>query len=418
MRTGFLFLLLLSLLTQKDVVLIDTVELISIPKGVTGNFIVASLPPKVETILFTGLPAAEETLWSSWGDGCFASNGKYYTAIGDHRGYGGTSLLYEYDPVTKTLKKIVDVGEAIGQKPGEYGHGKIHSQIHEHKGGLYFATYWGKQKQVQEARKSGYKGSLLFRYDLRTRRLENLGAIAPGKGLPASTIDSNRELLYFYGVENEKGDLVVYDLKKRVVKFQGGAEFTADHRSFLRTKDGKIYFSNQNGKLSFYDPDKNQILTTALVLPGSKNSLRASSVPASNGIIFGMTRAGRLFAFDPATQTIKDLGPNLLTGSYAAVLVLSPDEKYLYFAPGSHGSALEMGTPVVQYQIQSGQRKVIAFLRDPMTHKANYSIAGNYNMQIDPKGKTLYCTFNGSRYVPGKKQEEFGLPALVVITSK
>ena len=415
MRTLLVSLLLFSLFAQKDIVLIDSGDLLKIPIGVQPEFKLASIPPKVEAILFRGLPANEETLWSSWGNGCFASNGKYYTAIGDHGGYGGNSYLYEYDPVAKTLKKVVDVAEAIGQKKGEYGHGKIHAQIYEHKNALYFTTYWGKQRQVQDAYTKGYKGSLLLRYDLRSRVLENLGAIAPRKGLPASTFDPDRELLYFYGVENEKGDVVVYDLKKRSVKFQGGAEFTAKHRSFLRTKDGKVYFSDQNGKLSFYDPDKNTISSTALVLPGSKNSLRASSTPASTGAIFGMTHAGRLFAFDPAKQTIRDLGLNFRAGEYTAVIVLSPDEKYLYYAPGAHGSAAEAGTPVIQYRIQTGERKVIAFLRDSLMKRANYFIAGNYNMQIDSRGTTLYCTFNGSKYVSGKKQEEFGLPSLVVI---
>ena len=415
MRITLLIYLLFSFFTQKDILLIQSGDLLAVPKGLQGQFQVATTPPKVQSILFAGLPAGKEILWSSWGNGCVASNGKYYTAIGNHGGYDGNSFLYEYDPAANTLKKIVDVAEAIRQKPAEYGHGKIHAQIHEHKGALYFATYWGKQRQVQDAYSKGYKGSILFRYDLRNRTLENLGAIAAKKGLPASTLDPIRELLYFYGVENDKGDVVVYDLKKRSVKFQGGAEFTAEHRSFLQAKDEKIYFSDQKGKLSFYDPDKNAILSSTFVLPGSKNSLRASTSATSAGTIWGMTHFGTLFVFDPAKQSIRDLGPNFLAGDYTAVMVLSPDEKYLYYAPGAHGSATEAGTPVIQYRIQTGERKVIAFLRDPFLRKANYFIAGNYNMQIDSKGSTLYCTFNGSTPGSGKKQEKFGLPSLVVI---
>lgn len=415
MRNALVFYLLFSFFNQKDVLVIQSGDLLMVPKGLQGQFKVATTPPGVKSILFAGLPAGKEILWSSWGNGCLASNGKYYTAIGDHEGYNGNSFLYEYDPAADTLKKVVDVAEVIRQKPGEYGHGKIHAQVHEYKGALYFTTYWGKQRQVQDAYTKGYKGSILFRYDLRSRALGNLGAIAPKKGLPASTLDPNRGLLYFYGVENDKGDVVVYDLNKRSVKFQGGAEFTAEHRSFLQTKDGKVYFSDHNGKLFFYDPDKNVVFPSTFVLPGSKNTLRASSAPTSNGIIFGMTRAGRLFAFNPAKQMLKDLGPNFLDGDYTAVIVLSPDEKYLYYAPGAHGSAAEAGTPIIQYRIQTGERKVIAFLRDSFLRKANYFIAGNYNMQIDSKGSTLYCTFNGSKTGSGKKQEEFGLPSLVVI---
>jgi len=94
---------------------------------------------------------------------------------------------------------------------------------------------------------------------------------------------------------------------------------------------------------------------------------------------------------------------------------LSPDEKYLYFAPGAHGSATRAGTPIVQYQISSGIRKVIAFLRDSMIQKATYFIGGNYNMQMDSKGAILYCAFNGAKYSGKKNLNAFGLPSLVVI---
>ena len=128
-----------------------------------------------------------------------------------------------------------------------------------------------------------------------------------------------------------------------------------------------------------------------------------------------MTRAGLMFEFNPEKNTIQVLGPNFLSGDYTAVMVLSPDEKYLYYAPGSHGSAARVGTPIVQYDIAGGTRKVIAFLRDPLKKAAGYYIAGNYNMQIDSKGEVLYCTFNGSKYTPNKDQETFGLPSIVTV---
>lgn len=394
---------------------IRDVAFLQIPEGIKGEFTVATQTPTVETILLEGLPESPDALWSSWGDGCFATNGKYYTAIGDHRGKGGNSYVYEYDPRNRTLRKIVDVAQALKLKAGEYGHGKIHAPILEHNGALYFATYWGKQREVPEAYQKGYKGSLLFRYDLKTQKLEHLGAIALRKGLPGSAIDRSRNLMYFYGVEREKGDIVVYDLKNRRIKFVAGAEFTADHRAFLHARDGKLYFSDAKGRLSYYDPDNNAISTSPVHLPGTENRLRASAAASSRGIIYGMTRGGRLFAFDPAKQEIKDLGPNFLTGQYNAAMVLSRDEKYIYYAPGSHGTAVKARTPVIQYSVAKGTRKVIAFLHGPFAKEVGYNIAGNYNLQIDPEGSTLYGTFNGSRIVQGKDSQDFGLPALVVI---
>ena len=37
---------------------------------------------------------------------------------------------------------------------------------------------------------------------------------------------------------------------------------------------------------------------------------------------------------------------------------MSPDEKYLYYAPGAHGSGSKTGVPVVQFNIKTGERKV------------------------------------------------------------
>lgn len=416
-RTPVLLLLLvlsLSVCAQNNKDTLNSSDLLKVPEEVKGEFKVATNPPKVEVILFSGLPQEDkDALWSSWGNGCFASNGKYYLAIGDHRGYGGNSYVYEYDPSAHSLKKIVDVAQAIGQKKGDYGHGKIHTQIHEYKGSLYFATYWGKPKDVPEAVKKGYKGSLFLRFDLRTQKVENLGAISPGDGLPGSCFDPNRGLIYFYAVE--KGDILVYDLNKRAVKFKGGAEFTAEHRWFLLAKDGKVWFADESGRLSFYDPDENSISRTSLVLPGKKNTLRSAARPMADGRIFGMTKAGILFELNPAKRILKDLGPNFLSGDYTAVMVLSPDEKYIYFAPGAHGSATHVGTPVIQYQVSNGARKVIAFLRDPVIQKANYLIGGSYNMQIDAKGAVLYCAFNGEKFAGDKKRKPFGLPSFVSI---
>jgi hypothetical protein len=183
----------------------------------------------------------------------------------------------------------------------------------------------------------------------------------------------------------------------------------------MLTKEGLVYFTNEKGKLSYYHSDKNAISTTELILPGEKNTLRAATTAAADGRIFGITKAGRMFEFDPSQQKVKDLGPNFLTGDYTAVLSLSTDGKYIYFAPGAHGSATKVGTPVIQHDVRSGKRKVLAFLNEPMIQKAGYNAAGNYNLLLDPKGTTLYATFNGAMVQQGKKrQSTFGLPSVVV----
>ena len=62
---------------------------------------IAQTAPKVEVCFFAGLKdKGKGTLWSSWGDGCLAKSGKYYTSVGDHLGNDANSYVYEYDPAT------------------------------------------------------------------------------------------------------------------------------------------------------------------------------------------------------------------------------------------------------------------------------------------------------------------------------
>ena len=368
----------------------------------------------LDVCFFEGLADhGKGTLWSSWGDGCLATNGKYYTSVGDHLGKDANSYVYEYDPATRVMRRVVDVLRVIMHMLGLYGHGKIHSGIHQAADGcLYFTTYWGKQKEVEAAYAKGFPGSVLLHFDPKTGKTENLGAIVAKQGLPASYFDAQRQLLYFHAVY--KGDIVVYDVKARQVKFRGGADQSAAHRTFLPSPSGRVYFSGTAG-LHYYNPATNQLGQTKIHLPvsmGKKgDTLRAATLPTKAGLVYGQTAAGRLFELDPAKETVKDLGPNFTTGHYTAVMVRSPDEKYLYYAPGAHGGGNKIGAPVVQYEIATGQRKVLAFLRDPLQQKFNYMIGGTYNMQIDPTGAQCTSPLMGRL----GRRSAFGKPAVVVI---
>jgi hypothetical protein len=320
--------------------------------------------------------------------------------------------------LTGILRRVVDVLQAIAHMLGLYGHGKIHSGIHEAADGkLYFSTYWGKQREIDAAFEKGYRGSLLLRYDPKSGKTENLGAIVPKQGLPASCFDPGRQLLYFYAVY--KGDVAVYDVKAGKVKFLGGADISAGQRTFLTAADGRVFLSTKDGTLHYYDPGSNMLAATKARLPeggaGRKDpTLRAAAPPGRSGILYGMTASGQMFSFDPKTHAVKDLGANFAAGDYTAVMVASPDEKFLYYAPGAHGSGSKLGVPVVQYEIASGRRKVLAFLQQPLRDKLKYNIGGTYNLQIDPAGEKLYFTFNGAD--PKQRGSAiFGKPAVVVV---
>src|SRR5215212_8723894 len=85
---------------------LETDEFLKAPAGLPlDGFTVARAAPRVDVCVLTDLPdKGKGTLWSSWGDGCLAKNGKYYTSVGDHLGINATSYVYEYDPVALTLR--------------------------------------------------------------------------------------------------------------------------------------------------------------------------------------------------------------------------------------------------------------------------------------------------------------------------
>ena len=411
---------------QYKAVKLDRGAMLDAPEGLEREAKLLEPPRQVRWVRITGLPQENrQTLWSSWGDGCIASNGKYYTAIGDHLGVDATSLLYEFSPTDGKLRLVADISKSLELKPGQYGHGKVHSGIHEASDGwLYFSTYWGKHRQVEDAFGPDYQGSLVLRYRPDSGELDNLGAIVPRQGLPVSHFDNARGLLYFYAVYDN--NLAVYDVATKQRVYLGGKDQIAGKRAFLRDARGRIYMSGMDGRMVRFDPQTQELSTTKfdlgkLPLAGGRkdNTLRAGlPAPLSDGTMVGMTASGRMFSIDVEAERLTDLGPNFGDGLYTAAMVASPDDRYVYYAPGAHGSASRIGGPIVRFDIQKRKAEVVAYLAQTLRQR-NYQLGGSYNLQIDPEGRRLLTTFNGAPLNAarsGKKQPKqptFGEPCVL-----
>ena len=79
---------------------------------------------------------------------------------------------------------------------------------------------------------------------------------------------------------------------------------------------------------------------------------------------------------------------------------LIEEDGRLYYTPGAHGGSEEDGTPIVQFDVQTKQRKVIAFLHPTLERKYGVTLRGTYSSAVDPSGEKLYVTWNVS---PGTK---------------
>jgi hypothetical protein len=128
---------------------------------------------------------------------------------------------------------------------------------------------------------------------------------------------------------------------------------------------------------------------------------------------------GQLFRYSPKKDEVKLLGPCWQAGDYVTVMELSPDERFLYYLPGAHGQATRSGTPLIQYEIATGKRKVLAFLAPAFESEYGYVPAGTYGMKLSADGSTVYVNFNGhaARHVRPEKMKPngFGLTAFAAV---
>ena len=77
--------------------------------------------------------------------------------------------------------------------------------------------------------------------------------------------------------------------------------------------------------------------------------------------------------------------------------------RFLYYIAGAHGGAQHDGTPVVQYDVKTRTRKVIAFLHSLLHERAEYITLGTFGSAVSPEGDKVYVTWNGNR---GTKRED------------
>jgi len=81
-----------------------------------------------------------------------------------------------------------------------------------------------------------------------------------------------------------------------------------------------------------------------------------------------------LWSYNVKTNELRQLGSAAVaTQEYIASIEADPTGRYLYYVPGAHGGASKDGTPVVQYDVTTGKKKVLAFLHDLFWDKYGYA---------------------------------------------
>lgn len=406
---------------------------------VQGNFL--QVPPNLNpptpfdvadqapTVWFTRvpLPPTPADPWSIWGYGLLHSNGKFYVPLGDHRGIDANSYLYEYDHTERTLRQVADLQSAAkGWKRGEFGFGKIHGRLNEGAdGAIYFASYWGQWRKESEK----YVGDRVFRYDVETGKLDDLGMPLEGWGYPSTHMAPHQGLLYaeaFLRKGSHQGDakndyvvrpyesykdpyevkFLAYDVAKQKVVFHGAHEGTRYGRDFFVDAEGNAYWNAEGGQLEKYDPRTNQVKMLEVKMPGEQ--IRRTIGPDDNGMLYGVTHdEHRLFRFDPKREKIETIAE---VWADSPGMDVTADGKFVYYIPGGHGPS--SGTPLIQVDTATGRQKVLAFLHASVQKDANFNLGGTYCVQVSDDGATVYVGFNGTE---GKDNGAWGDLAVVAV---
>ncbi len=394
---------------------------------------IAKTPPTIDFLYFSG-QTHPGRLWSVWGDG-FAIGSKYYTSIGDHDSPRGEAQVYEYDSRTKKLRLIMNVKKFLEQ-PGmlppdiDYIPGKIHSRTEMGSDGwIYFSTHRGSiSDNTTDAR--GYKGDNIYRVNPKTGKMEIAAFYPmPKHTIPASVLDPDR-LIYYGGTAQgndavDKGSwFIAYDVKnhKLLMKAEGGfdryAIFSRSNgcvywRGLSKAKEGGTDAGAYGRK---YDPKTNTIVACPQV-----PVVRACTEETKDGIVYGFTQGDRnIWAFDVRNETIKTIGPGMVASQdYVTSVDLDPvTQRYIYYVPGAHGGGVADGIPVVQYDIKTNTRKIIAFLSKFYTENYGYSPDGTFSTAVSPDGSILFITWNGSRFPNAKDWDTVAMTAIHIPESE
>jgi len=229
--------------------------------------------------------------------------------------------------------------------------------------------------------------------------LENLGWLQNEYGFPVTNYWKEGELLYAAGRQpvSQTGSFVVYSTRTRkIIKTFPRAYH--DQTGIMVDREGNAYFtdydSTQKYVMQKYDPRTNTI-TNLNVGFASGGHIRASVRQSSNGWIYGFTeRPNKIVRFhpdlngQPVAEEVAD------AWSYAITWAMDPTEKFLYYAPDPHGGWWKKDAPVLQFNVETKQHKVIAFLNQFYESKYGYLLGGPYSINLDPEGKRLFIATN------------------------
>lgn len=385
----------------KEVVTDTSPDFLKPAAAIRDGVAIAKSPPTVDFLYFPGQTYPGKP-WSNWGDS-LAANGKFYASIGDHLAPAGNAFVYEYDPSTKTFRQLLDLKKLLNLPDGHYVPGKIHSRLDlGDDGWLYCSTHRGSTTVTTD--KYHYEGDWIVRVHPGTGKSEIVARGPAGKHcIPNSVLDPKRLIFYGGTAPGSGGDTVsgrffAFDVMANKVLCDV-PDGPSRYMIFARSTGRVYYTQGTGGRLMRYDPAKGG---DPVKIDGDIG-IRAATQETPQGIVYTASqgqggREAMIYSFDVKAESIAELGPAAVgKQTYLATLDADPSGRYLYYIPGAHGGSETDGSAVVQYDVKTRMRKVIAFLHPYYQQKYGVTPRGTYSAAVDEKGEKLYITWNANR---------------------
>jgi len=386
----------------KEIVTVTSEDFLKPPDTILPGVTIAKTPPTIDLTFFPGQTYPGNP-WSVWGDS-IATGGKYYAAIGDHLAPAGNAFVYEYDPASKKMRPLVDLRKLLALPAGHYSPGKIHSRLDMGDDGwIYFSTHRGSTRVTTD--EFHYKGDWIVRCNPASGKTEIVAhAPVPKHCIPCSVLDPKR--LIFYGgtapgtgKDGEGIQFFAWDVRGKKLLYSGP---NGPSRYMILAKStGRLYFTpgkEGEGALMRFDPERGG----APVKIDGTIGIRAATEETPDGFVYSVSSGQRgeavLYSFNTKTEHIENLGPAAVgTQHYITSIDAEPAGRFLYYIPGAHGGSERDGSPVVQFDVKTRKKKVIAFLHPFCAEKYGCTLKGTFSSAVDPAGDKLYVTWNNSR---------------------
>ena len=463
-----------SLLYSGNVVVDKDPKMIKPPEEIApllgGKFVVAEEPPEIE---FAIIPVEPQFLgespvkvskdvsnyfgpwkiaeitntpgpWTHFSQGNYdPGTGKFYTSVGDHAKYGAHIFIVEYDPAAKKVRCLPEINRVLGRTKTQFSEGKIHGWLdfykskHLDKEHLWYCTYWSKYPEPDEEDfATGYTGGHIISQDVTTGDIVDYGVPIDRASFPYHRVDTRRGILYAVGMF---GEFLAWDINKQKTSWAGylpeGLAWW-NRAIMIDEKTGCVYTTNMHEsdtKKHFieYNPHTNRFRQLDCHVPpessnairsdgkGNHGHMRAQTIHRGpDGLFWCITYGGQLFTFDPEKEEVVDRGVIWPHGQrYTCAMERSPGGRYVYYVPCSPRFYYTDASPIIQYDTQTGTRKVLAFMFPYYRDKYGFTASQAFSVKLDDEGGKLFVTWNGGfieHEVEGK-DDTFGQCAVMVL---